>query len=212
MTTFFFTINLKNYNYKSFNGINGPLFTKWLPDGEKNAISLNLDKISGKVFLWFERFGFENDDGYIEFNREKKEVNPILMKRQGVLEAGPLFGKVILDSEIPISIRGKIENKVINENDVINYIKPIVKEINVQSSKLVNVLKYQYGQYWLEDIMNWDSKIHSLSIYCEHYLKLQLHNSETNELFLVSPNEKKQELHIKSPIQLSFPEYLTIED
>ena len=71
--------------------LNGPLFHRWLPDGEKDAINLYTGFPNIKLKVWFERLGFVKDQ-FIEFDITRKEVDPAIIPMQAVLTAGPLFG------------------------------------------------------------------------------------------------------------------------
>jgi hypothetical protein len=79
----------------------GPLFHRWLPDGQRDAIQLNTGHPSATIRVWFERFGVTinraSETEEVVFVRDKREVDPASMDRQGVLSAGPLFGELRLE-------------------------------------------------------------------------------------------------------------------
>jgi hypothetical protein len=67
--------------------LNGPLFHRWLPDGEKDGITLNTQVPNTSLRVWFKRWGFVSD-GQIEFKLNEEKVDSGIMSKQGVLEAG----------------------------------------------------------------------------------------------------------------------------
>ena len=68
----------------------GPLFHQWLPDGEKDAVVLD-QALEFKA--WFVRRGYIRDN-FIEFDDSRREVDPDVMSRPAILQAGPLVGKL----------------------------------------------------------------------------------------------------------------------
>ena len=72
----------------------GVLFHRWLPDGMSDALTLKPNKEDyGDITtnLWFERRGYLKD-GFIKYDHVRKEVDPVVMEKQGLLVAGPLYG------------------------------------------------------------------------------------------------------------------------
>jgi hypothetical protein len=148
----------------------GPLFHRWLPDGQRDAIKLNTGHPSATIRVWFERFGVTinraSETEEVVFVRDKREVDPAAMDRQGVLSAGPLFGELRLekcdDDEMKAMTQAQLgappymalAKRVLN-----TFILPTV-------SKFVRVLQLDFGQYWLRTPQAWDSRIDSLSSYC----------------------------------------------
>ena len=72
----------------------GPLFTKWLPNGQKGAIALEISEPDIALSVWFERRGFVGQDGYIHFDPLQQDVPVAVMERQAILDAGSLNGLV----------------------------------------------------------------------------------------------------------------------
>jgi len=98
-----FVINLKDHRDTGFFGGNGPLFHRWLPNGEKDAIMLETGDENVELKIWFERLGYL-DGSFIKFDKMRHEVEPEIMDKQGMLEAGPLQGSLkiggIADQEL----------------------------------------------------------------------------------------------------------------
>jgi hypothetical protein len=148
----------------------GPIFTKWLPNGENDSISVNIDNLNGisaNLNIWFERRGFVQD-GRILFDYRRKEVDPKIMSIQEILDAGPLFGLIKISGLTIEDIKILSENKIGNDRYV-DLGKIIVKKIifpNVY--RIINIIRINYGQYWIEPINSWDSRIESLGSYCQN--------------------------------------------
>ena len=82
-----FRINLELYELQTLNRNHGPLFHRWLPDGQQDSIVLDTGHPNSDLEVWFERRGFV-DDGWIRFDYKRREVDPEIMSKQGVLDAG----------------------------------------------------------------------------------------------------------------------------
>jgi len=142
----------------------GPLFHRWLPNGFKDAINLNMGDPNYKLKVWFERRGFVRD-GFIMFNYDKYEVDEKIIPKQGVLEGGPLFGllefKGLSEKELE-SVRQDRRDK-----DYLSLGKKVVNKIIFpRVSNFLNILRIVYGQYWIKELEMWDTKKESLDSYC----------------------------------------------
>lgn len=192
-------------------GTHGPLFSQWLPNGEDDSICIKLESIHAIVKIWFNRYGYTDSDGFIKFDSERTDVDPTLVKRQGVLDAGPIIGSLIFDSNIDSKVLEKIRNQVKNDDEVIIFIKPIVKEISQALNRFVNILKYKYGQYWLPSIEPWDSRNYPLGVYCKHVLQLN-YIDENDKHYAIEPDDAIQSIHLDFEMKHEYPEYLNEED
>lgn len=70
---------------------NGPLFHRWLPDGKKDAIALTRPDEQEQLTVWFERRMVVNH-GFLSWKSDGTAFDPNIMKRQGKLDSGLLFG------------------------------------------------------------------------------------------------------------------------
>src|SRR6266581_4241758 len=91
-----FDIPLAGFGPRELFEANGPLFSRWLPDGQSDAVVLDTGDGDVELHIWFERLGFVGDNGFIHFDERRREVPEELMSRQAVLEAGDLRGKLRL--------------------------------------------------------------------------------------------------------------------
>lgn len=109
-----FKINLEEYDVSTYSQHYGPLFHRWLPDGEKDAIVLDTGDPNAELKVWFERLGFKDKD-FIEFDYTRREVDPETIPKQAILEAVPLMGLLkiqALSEEESTPLR---ENKVVHD-------------------------------------------------------------------------------------------------
>ncbi|MGE0539233.1 MAG: hypothetical protein AB7R89_03555 [Dehalococcoidia bacterium] len=151
---------------------NGPGFHRWLPDGRQDALTLNTEDPTAELQVWFERWGAtkttEPRAGFVEFSTNRHEVDPTIMERQGVLDAGPLLGMLIL-RDVPQEQLDAVVNDRRNDPAYVALGKRVVKRLHPPISRLVDILRTTYGQFWLRRIVPWDSRQESLSVYCARF-------------------------------------------
>jgi hypothetical protein len=80
-----FMWTLLNQNVR-FHYAFGPLFARWLPDGEMDKLSIPTDDSDIQLHVWIERRGYV--DGLIHYDYKRKEVDENLMTRQARLDGG----------------------------------------------------------------------------------------------------------------------------
>lgn len=141
--------------HKDFQRHFGARFHRWLPDGEKDAIIIQSKYSNAKVKLWFQRLGYVSN-GMIEYDAKRKEVDHAIMTKQGLLESGPLHGKIesleITDEELRV-----LEEKRIGDKAYQDLGKRIAKIIDPILIKFFYILRIHFGQYWLPDFEKYDS-------------------------------------------------------
>ena len=141
----------------------GPIFHRWLPDGEKDSISIKSGNSLIDIRVWFERCGYINQMGWVKFDYKKREIEPNILYRQAKIDAGPLRGKIIIQGLKD----AEVEAVNCNEGDD-NYIKlgkKIAKIFKENIIPFINTLRHQYGQYWVQELAPWDSSKESLGYY-----------------------------------------------
>jgi hypothetical protein len=161
---FDFVVQLQNHELSSPLNHNGPLFHKWLPDGESDAIILDTDDPSAEFKVSFKRFGFVDESGYIRFEWNVNKIDPTVIPRQAVLEGGFMVGWLSLemsDEEVD-ALRASQTGYPSMEA----LAKRIIKLIYLPLGKLITLLRTHYGQYWLRELSKWDSRNQSLGSYC----------------------------------------------
>lgn len=212
MTTLFikFIVILEDYSLSQSSPAPrfGPLFHRWLPDGKKNAVKLSTADPKANLKIWFERRGYI-DDSFIKFDYNRKEVDPKIMEEQGILEAGPLFGLLKIQGISKKNLDILRANKVGHDiyislgKRVVNLICPLVQ-------RFLNILRINYGQYWIAELDKWDSRRESLGNYCGSKLSMQWRTTGEKTWKPFEPEEKR--VMFKSHFPRDFSEYLTIDD
>jgi hypothetical protein len=198
----------------------GPLFHRWLPNGKKDALVLTQPEEQEQITVWFER-RMVSDNGFLRWNPDGTQFDPNLMERQCKIEAGILFGD--MKATISKAESVAIANSPIKIGDTFGQYDPASAEY-VQAGKrisekiqqkvrlFVSRLRTQYGQYWLEDVLPWDSRQMSLGSYCNSTLGLSwFHEADARWCwFLPTPSMFIQTI---GPMPgRGFSEYLTEAD
>jgi len=170
----------------------GPLFYKWLPDGESDAILLNTGDPQAELKVSFERRGYVNDRGHIVFEWKRHEVDPSVISRQASLEGGHLVGW--LKIEVADEELATLQKAAIGDLSYESMGKRVIKLIRPQVNKTLNLLGTNYGQYWIKTIEKWDSRTQSLGSYCAS-LGLRWSFDEGKSWSSFVPNERKSTSH-----------------
>lgn len=204
---FKFQIYLPNSDYSEISNCRGLLFSKFLPKDSEDSLEIKLK--DGKINFWFERRGFHDEDGFIIHDLNKKEISESVIHRQGIIEGGPLFG--ILQLDTAISKFNFKENEIENE-ELIKITKTLVKIIDVETQKILDLLRFNFGQYWIIDNINWDSRFCSLGHHCKYTLHLQWFDDENKFWNDLIPNNPSATITADSLIKSDFSDYMTNEN
>lgn len=194
------------YSIEEFNRPHGPLFHRWLPDGEASSISIKTTSKNIEVFTWFERCGFVQG-GWIRFDYKKRETDPEIICRQGILDAGPLRVKIIIKG---IYSKDIVELKKDDEGNecYIKTGKKITKIINDTIIPFINNLRLYHGQYWIQELHKWNSTKESLGSYFRKiYAKYSVDNGITWGDFI--PDKLESQIRIFSILRKDFSAYLS---
>lgn len=134
----------------------GPKFHRWLPDGEEDAIALPTDDAGWCVRVWFKREG-KMEGAFIKYARGETAFDSSTIEKQGSLNGGPLRGQLDadLDDEDITAIQAPSEHGE-------RVARRIIQAIDTPVSSFVEILRTNYGQYWLTPWPSWDSRIHSV--------------------------------------------------
>jgi len=181
-----FAISLERHELES-DEHHGPRFHRWLPDGEQHALTINNDLAGFVLKVWFEQWGFM-DNSWITFAYKRKEVDSAIVPRQAVLDAGPLYGSLRMN--VPSDELNAIKENREGDPAYEALGKRIVKEV-IQDHVLrfLRIIRFTFGQYWVDLPDNWDSTQVSLGYYCHGWgMKWSLDNGVTWSDFV--PNKK----------------------
>lgn len=206
---FSFSINLESWGAKEIHHY-GPLFTRWLPDGKDDALSLTTKDAGGEIKIWFSRRGFV-DNGFLEFDLRRHEVDPTIMARQAILEAGPLSGVLIL-TDVTEEELLVIEHEKIGDPVYIDLGKRIVSQIWVPVSQVIRLLRENYGQYWIRELPIWDSRLESLGSYCTSRLELRWWSNPNSAWRKFCPTDPLISFQVKLQSIDHYKQYISQED
>lgn len=159
---------IDNSDIDQFMRHSGPVFHRWLPNGEQDALVLDQPENNLSIGIWFERRGYVDDSGFIKHDHKRKEVDDSVVPRQAILEAGAIFGKVTLTA-VPESQYEAVINNEIGSKGYESLGKFVVKKvIDPFLQRASKILRDTYGQYWVAPPSSFDSRDCSLGQYCHH--------------------------------------------
>jgi hypothetical protein len=209
-----FLIVLKNCSLPEYSQLPGPLFHRWLPDGMKDAIMLDTGEPNAVLKVWFERMGFVNN-GFIEFDYVRREVDPEIIPMQAILKAGSLYGLLEIQDISNEELTALLENRAGDEIYVKLGKKVVNKLLYPPVSKFISIFQSNYGQYWIQELEKWDSREESLGHYCKYRLNLHWSsdNGKTWSKFVPNiPETRPIEFKMDFSPKAIFHEYPTKED
>ncbi len=189
-----------------------PVFHRWLPDGEKDALSFDMKDPNTELKIWFERWGVV-ENGMIVYRSGKREFDPAIIPTQGYLVAGPLFGQLTLSNISDSDLEPLRENKN-DDQRYINLGKKVVQDlICPQVARFIKILHIKYGQYWLQQFEGWDSRVVDIGTYCQNTLRLQwsIDAGVTWLPFVPKPKDQYIAMTWTSPSVARLRQYLTEE-
>lgn len=197
----------------------GPIFSRFLPDGEADAIYLTADGDPHEIRVWFARKA-KLQSGFLTWDLNGTEFDPAIMRRQGKLDGGWLFGKMnmpISDTEL-VALRHAPKatpqefGDFVEEPDYVALAKRLIKTLQPRLATFVSTLRCQYGQYWLEAPRPWDSRAGTLGTYCTGQLTLRWWHEERQNWYWFLPTRCGFSLTIQTPSESDFGQYLTEAD
>ena len=141
------------------------MFNRWLPDGKADAIALPVADKRNEIRVWFER-RCRVTDGFLRYDaQERVGFDVARMQKQGRINAGYMFGEAAFVAVTNAELKAVRDNQK-NSADYIALGKRLTSFLTPTLGAFVDVLRFQYGQYWLRPIMPWDSRRESLGNYC----------------------------------------------
>jgi hypothetical protein len=201
--TFRFVVDLRGL--ESDRGPHGPTFHRWLPRGRQDAIAL-LDASETRLRVWLDDTGFIND-GLVTFHQRRTEVDRDIVGRQGWVESGNAQAELqmhVATTEVGSLCSGSIPNP-----SVVPIAERVVKTIDAPLSRLVDILRINYGQYWLSRWTGWNPSKQSLGSFCFH-LRLRV-TSDGKEAVPVIP-DMPQSFGQPRIVAASFQDYMRPDD
>ena len=165
---FSFIIDLESYFFKTW--FKGPLFHKWLPNNDESAIILQAFRESIKIKVWFERRGVMKDKQiFYDDQKKKNTIDSTRISKQYILSGGHLFGSFEMADITQEELEVMTQN--LQGNDLyVNLGKRVAKMLAPPIIIFVDLLRINYGQYWLRPFHKWDSQKQSIGSYCRRIL------------------------------------------
>lgn len=157
------SVSVEPFDWETGERRHGPLFYKWLPDGERDAIDLNVDEPEAELRVWFEQNGFL-EDGRVKFDYERKELEPAIVSALPVLDAGPMIGVLRLPNVAEDVLEAIQENRL-GDAALVAFGRRIAHMLYGPISRLLSVLRTNYGQYWINELKEWNPRTESLGSY-----------------------------------------------
>jgi hypothetical protein len=164
-----FTIRLKDF--LTHGEPNGPLFDRWLPDGRNDAVALNTGDGHATLTVWFERMGY-TEKGRIVFDERQRDIEPSVMGTQTHLQAGHLFGLLEVRDLADGELVGVRDDRL-DDPQYIALGKRVLELIYPPVARFLNTVRTNYGQFWITELDEWDSRADSLSAYLEQKFSLR---------------------------------------
>ncbi len=206
-------------------GPHGPRFAGWLPDGKSDAIVLPTADSSAILKIWLQRHLKQDEDtGFIEYidirYRKKADSGSTptdnAISRQGHLDGGPIYGQLTIsdvdDSTSAQLFDGSLE-PIPERPAVVALGKRVVRLITEGLRNLVRVLKFNYGQYWLEMPQKWDSRDTSLGQHCSSLsLKWTIATDDTEWADFRPTELNVQNIAIIYNDDVHYAQYMTKDD
>jgi hypothetical protein len=198
----------------------GPLFHRWLPDGKEDAIALTMPNEQEQIIVWLERRMVLNH-GFLRWKPDGTAFDPDIMKAQGKLDGGVLFGEmnaIVSTGERaaigkrPFKVGEPFGDHDPESEEYITAGRRITEKIQQRVRRLVTRLRTQYGQYWLEDLRPWDSRRMSLGTYCGSVLNLRWWNKPDASWYRFLPTAGTSTITAPRMPGRGFGEYLTEAD
>ncbi len=203
------TIPFERYDLENHTKRFGPVFHRWLPDGETDALSINAKSKYINIKIWFERCGYMNN-GWIKFDCKKREIDPSILLRQAKIDAGPLHVKMCIKNLNSNAVESVYANKRGDEG-YIKIGKKIISILNDNLIPFVNTLRFQFGQYWIRELLPWNSQKESLGHYfIGLHTKWAKENEESWQEFI--PDEIKSTAHLNIICGKDFSHYFSKDD
>jgi len=143
----------------------GPLTHRWLPNNKDDSISLSVGHSDYELKIWFKRRG-KTENNSIRFVLNEFDVDPEVISKQAILETGPMSGELLMKN-----IGDEEYNAVIKNEQNEHYsklAKEIIRVITPPLNNFLRLIRFKHGQYWINEINEFNSQRGSLGNYCSN--------------------------------------------
>jgi hypothetical protein len=199
----------------------GPLFHRFVPNGQNDAVFLTPEGDPHEIRIWSERAA-KQEQGFLTWERNGSQFDEAIMRQQAKLEGGPLRGEMLMpdvfDEEMvslsrnPKALDEPFGQEVGDDPTYVALGKRVIEVLQPRLTNFVSTLRNQYGQYWLEELPAWDSRRYTLGTYCSSVLSLVWWNEKTQDWRRFLPTNSGATITPEKPPGRGYAEYLTEED
>lgn len=200
-----FSLSLKDHDITF--GTDGLIFHRWLPNGQDNAIDLPTKFPNTELKIWFNRCGY-TEKNEIVFDHSRQEVDPEIMNINGILSSGPLHGLLQI-KDIQQKDESALRKNEQNDPDYIDLGKRIIKILNEPLFEFLNLLRLNYGQFWINQIQKWNSKTMTVGNYLSQFF-MEFSLDDGNNWTRFDPENVS--IEITSIVGGDFEKYFTEND
>ncbi len=200
-------------DFSGRNGVedsSGPLFFRFLPDGEADAIEVPIGNEAYSLSLWFERRGYVDHRGLIVWDAKRREVTADLVSRQGILQGGPLFGRLQVNNVTDAELKA-LRADLVGHSEYEAFAKRCLDIIVPHSSRLIKILRDTYGQYWIPELHTWDSRTVTLGAYCRNTLQMRWRESADDTYRDLIPTQPNFTIRLEAD-DWDNPQYISVSD
>jgi hypothetical protein len=210
MLSLSFTFHFDNYELDDLVRPHGPLFHRWLPDGRNDVIVVPTVDRRNRLEFWFERRGYV-DHAFIRYDKTREEVDVGVMRRQGHLDGGQVWGEAQYAHATPPELAAVRDDRE-GSDEYVALGKRVIEFVQPPLTAFIDLLRTQYGQYWLPELRPWDSRRESLGGYCATTLWLRWRESSDQDWKKFRPTRKSVTIVAKRLPGRGCGEYLTETD
>ncbi|HEY6073823.1 MAG TPA: hypothetical protein VIV15_10620 [Anaerolineales bacterium] len=194
-------------------------FHRWLPNGEQDSLSLPL-QWRGELKVWFERYGYPNELGFIQYDRARRELSEDVIRRNAVAFSGPLFGRLTMEQVDRGDLDRVRTGTDLHEEDQRTghlqadadyykaFGKQVAKLLGPPLAKFFELIRYEYGQYWVRDFSPWDSRTQEIG-YFFHGLQARWFDDVSNAWRPFRPTPARHEYRVS---RIDWEQFLTEQD
>jgi hypothetical protein len=135
----------------------------------------------------------------------------MVMQRQAHLDGGHLRGEAQY-SHVTKSELEDLRGSRLGSDGYVTLGKRIVSFLYPPVSSFIDTLRAQYGQYWLPELLAWDSRRESLGSYCATSLWLRWKETVDANWQRFEPTDRSQTIVVERLPRRGNEEYLTYDD
>ena len=185
----------------------GPCFHRWVPHLSDKPIVLEPHQ---DVSI---RVAFDPSECH-DGGLSPQNLGPDEIKNYGRVVAGPLRGIIELRSRPEAELKC-VSERVTDDPSYVTLGKFVIQDVlGDKLSRLIDLLRINYGQYWIHPLQRWDSRTHSLGAYCANVLNMKASTDAGVTWVPFQPTENSTRIRASASFAkgLEFTCFLTLDD